>query len=214
MKKSNLSIRSINVLSGSLTRVEVHTSCDDDFINRVCQEDCLGSLAEFSWKDFFRYTLTKQEGRLNYAIKFYIFKHRRDEILRGILDYFLNSTDSTLVSVTKEVVVPIEAYTKQDIKYVFRYGNKLCKKLCGASTSPLGDIDRVQIKAEQFLEALPSGLYNEDLCEKWGDLKKYFTDFFCSETEAASNRYHRPVTRGRDGMLYSSADMDDAMMRG
>ena len=90
--------------------------------------------------------------------------------------------------------------SKTEVHKLFRTGNKLMAKAVNAVTCPLGDINRSIRKFESWTE------------DQHYSIADYFERTFMAEAQIAATNYYRPVTRGRDGMLYSASDMDHAMM--
>lgn len=91
---------------------------------------------------------------------------------------------------------------KKQILALFRKGNKLMRRAINAHTCPI-DIERYIFDFEHWLSDL------EQI-----QIKKYFEKAYEEGIRAAQIQYNKPVVRGRDGFLYSAADMDDAMMSG
>ena len=88
---------------------------------------------------------------------------------------------------------------KQLLK-TFRKGNKMMRSAINYQTCPLGDCNGKIRGFEGWLEDL-----------KDDRMKKYFEKAYGEGIEKTQIRYNKPVVRGRDGLLYSAADMDDAM---
>lgn len=90
--------------------------------------------------------------------------------------------------------------SKKYIKDIFRKANKLEKLLVNSKTNPLGVPEYADVRWFGFLQSLSQ------------ELRDYFEARANKAVDIAYSRYHRPIVRGRDGLLYSAADMDDAMM--
>lgn len=85
---------------------------------------------------------------------------------------------------------------------LFRKGNKLMKRAVNSHTCPI-DMSKHERAFEEWLEQQPNG-----------PIKAYFTASYGRAIDQAMEEYYKPRVRGRDGFLYSAADMDDAMMTG
>jgi hypothetical protein len=202
-------------------KLTVRTSCDESFIHRVATQDCLMFVNldyfndDFYWRQVFRYSVKKltpadrnYSARANYEVTFYLFNvSGRAKVIESILEYFHYS----MVAYQEGAEVPLAAYTRQDIKRLFRKGNKLVRRAINGIVSPIGDIDNNEWRFQNFLTKLPEATY-DDAGETIYDLQTYFESLFSEGLIKAYEAYHRPIVRGRDGYLYSAADMDNAMM--
>ena len=86
---------------------------------------------------------------------------------------------------------------------IFRKAHKLEKRLINSATNPLGIPENAYSQFYSFLSHL-------EKTEPY--LAEYFDKAAARALEKALSDYHRPRVRGRDGMLYSQSDMDEAMM--
>ncbi len=90
---------------------------------------------------------------------------------------------------------------RQEIKLIFRRGQKLIRRCCNAATNPLGIPENAEVKFEVFVYSIPNP-----------KIRDYFWKTQHAQMVQAHESYHRPRVRGRDGQLYSQYDMDCAMM--
>jgi hypothetical protein len=83
-------------------------------------------------------------------------------------------------------------------RYWQKLSNGIARKLSAAKCNPLGRDAVLWLRRfEQLYDKLPV---------KW----KALVD---KKIESALNKYHTPIVQGRNGELYSAADMDSLMLR-
>ena len=102
---------------------------------------------------------------------------------------------------------------KKGIKRIIKHGNKLMKSVVNSATNPLGIPEYANVKFNRFIiSEIEINLKPLNKTHLTDQIANYFTTQADKEINLALEKYNRPVTRGRDGLLYSQADMDMAMM--
>lgn len=97
--------------------------------------------------------------------------------------------------------------SKQIIVKQIRTGNKLMLKAINECTNPLGGTNhKIHLEhwiAKQRAQSFPGP-----------QIADYFEKQYDKEENLILIAYHRPRVKGTDGLLYSAADMDNAMLYG